>query len=259
MLISKNLAKELKAIFDSDFSKNPHVLEAIKTGFFPDWVAKVKDKGFFKKIYCVSLPIIKAMENFVKKFGSNKDIVIEWAKEKEDFIKCILIFDTFYFIEKKGLTMWTTVFSNPESKGFICFRSDFDKSNSETISGNVSKFNISDDAYQLGQNAMSGVATLFTFLHFVEMEEKLIKAKTKETQKTKKERDTNLSDFDVTMITSHYFTKIYVEGGFEVSGHWRLQPHGEGSKERKMIYIQPYVKSGYTRRPDIEIDPNLQK
>lgn len=41
--------------------------------------------------------------------------------------------------------------------------------------------------------------------------------------------------------------------GFPVSGHFRLQPVGEGRQERKLIWIESYAKEGYNRRAGVEI------
>lgn len=45
---------------------------------------------------------------------------------------------------------------------------------------------------------------------------------------------------------SKYFTSIVKSDSFNVRGHWRLQPYGEGLKGRKMIWIKDFVKDGYT-------------
>jgi hypothetical protein len=257
MLISKNNAAWLNKVFNSNFSKLPNVLEAVRTGMFPDWVKKVKDKGFFKNIAYISEPIVKATNNFITKKADKdgEDLIYEWANEKKDFCRCFFVLDTFYFVEKIGLTLWVVVFSQPTASGFICFKMDFSGNDRSYIPTQIAKLGMTDDAYTMPANA---IPSLLMFLHFVEMEEKFIKAKTKPKGISKKGKDVNLSDFDAYIVGCPYFTKIYVEGGFEVSGHWRLQPYGEGSQQRKMIYIQPYVKSGYTRRADIERNPGLQ-
>ncbi len=61
------------------------------------------------------------------------------------------------------------------------------------------------------------------------------------------EKYINELDIPVTVIDSTWFTTIVHSEAFKVSGHFRLQPFGIGLKSRKLIYIDEYVKSGYTK------------
>ena len=57
----------------------------------------------------------------------------------------------------------------------------------------------------------------------------------------------NRAPFPITHLDSSWFKTIIRTEGFKVRGHFRLQPYGEGRKERKLIYIEDYEKHGYTR------------
>lgn len=66
------------------------------------------------------------------------------------------------------------------------------------------------------------------------------------------DRVKNVTPFDIRVMDSSWFTKIYRDEDYEVRGHFRLQPCGEGKKDRKLIYINPFVKHGYHRNAKIE-------
>lgn len=56
----------------------------------------------------------------------------------------------------------------------------------------------------------------------------------------------NDSKLDITYLDSKWFTTLVKSDGFNVRGHFRLQPYGEGLKERKLIWINEFQKTGYT-------------
>lgn len=51
---------------------------------------------------------------------------------------------------------------------------------------------------------------------------------------------------NITYLDSHWFTNIIKSAGFGVRGHFRLQPCGVGMKDRKLIWIESFEKTGYT-------------
>ena len=58
---------------------------------------------------------------------------------------------------------------------------------------------------------------------------------------------TNKAPFPITYLDCSWLKTIVRTEGFLVRGHFRLQPYGEGRLERKLIYIEPFQKHGYTR------------
>ena len=52
-------------------------------------------------------------------------------------------------------------------------------------------------------------------------------------------------DFDI--IDSTWFTTLINSSAFNVRGHFRLQPFGTDLKEKKLIWIKEFQKSGYKR------------
>lgn len=51
---------------------------------------------------------------------------------------------------------------------------------------------------------------------------------------------------NVNILDCRWFTDLVQNNPFWVRGHLRLQPCGEGLKDRKVIFIDPFVKQGYT-------------
>lgn len=50
--------------------------------------------------------------------------------------------------------------------------------------------------------------------------------------------------YKIQIINSNWFTTIHRTEGFSVKGHFRLQSCGEGMKDRKIIWINPFEKKG---------------
>lgn len=51
---------------------------------------------------------------------------------------------------------------------------------------------------------------------------------------------------NVRILNSTWFTNLVKSDAFKVRGHFRLQAFGEGMKDRKLIWINEFQKSGYT-------------
>ena len=61
-------------------------------------------------------------------------------------------------------------------------------------------------------------------------------------------------DMPATYVDCSWFREIVRKEGFMVRGHFRLQPYKKGGEwTKKLIYIEPFQKHGYTRRAKIEL------
>lgn len=56
----------------------------------------------------------------------------------------------------------------------------------------------------------------------------------------------------LTIVDSKWNITSINNTGFDVSGHFRLQPYGVGMQETKMIFIEPFRKNGYVRKAKSE-------
>lgn len=58
---------------------------------------------------------------------------------------------------------------------------------------------------------------------------------------------------NVYLVNAHWNKIVIVQGGFKVSGHFRVQPCGAGRKDYKLIWIDEFKKGSYVRRAGREI------
>jgi len=89
------------------------------------------------------------------------------------------------------------------------------------------------------------VYTLLLFIKYCEIETKIVKAGKKENHIGIKY--VNESKSNIQILDSTWFTTIVKSESFNVRGHFRLQPYGEGLTQRKLIWISDFEKTGYTR------------
>lgn len=82
------------------------------------------------------------------------------------------------------------------------------------------------------------------FKKYAEVETKELKPNSK--LKTIDCKYVNDTDLHLTYLDSKWFTNLVKSEAFNVRGHFRLQPFGEGLKEHKLIWISEFTKTGYT-------------
>lgn len=61
----------------------------------------------------------------------------------------------------------------------------------------------------------------------------------------------NETKSNIRILTSKWFTTLVQSEAFTVRGHFRLQPVGEGRKDRKLIWVNDFQKNGYTSKAQI--------
>lgn len=94
---------------------------------------------------------------------------------------------------------------------------------------------------------------LLCFFFFSQNEERIVSPG--KSYGTRKQDDALSNDLNVpvTIVNSNWnITSIRTEG-FNVSGHFRLQPCGPQFSDIKMIFIEPFKKNGYVRRATKEL------
>ena len=96
-------------------------------------------------------------------------------------------------------------------------------------------------------NALKGAIQCLIFLKLTQPE--TIKVAAGEKYGTRKQGHYNASSLPVTIVDSTWNKYIVRTEGFGVSGHFRMQPHGKGNAELKLIWIKPFQKHGYVRLP----------
>ena len=99
------------------------------------------------------------------------------------------------------------------------------------------------------------VMSFILFYNYTETDTKILNGVDSGKQRRVKlndEKYLNSSHNQIEIIDSSYFTKIIRTGEFGVDGHFRVQRHGIGNNEAKIIFIENYKKKGYTRGAKIE-------
>jgi hypothetical protein len=68
----------------------------------------------------------------------------------------------------------------------------------------------------------------------------------------KNNKTLTVSDYGLNyyIFDSKWYTEICNDNSFQVSGHFRLQPYGDGS--RRLIWINEFTKNGYHRKATID-------
>lgn len=82
------------------------------------------------------------------------------------------------------------------------------------------------------------------FIKYAEIETKFLSPKSK--SKDIKCKYINETKSNIEILDSKWFTTLVKSDAFKVSGHFRLQPCGFEMKERKLIWISDFIKTGYT-------------
>lgn len=72
----------------------------------------------------------------------------------------------------------------------------------------------------------------------------------KEINKDKRTQTITETGLDYYVFDSKWYTEICNDESFQVSGHFRLQPYGDGS--RRLIWINEFTKNGYHRKATID-------
>lgn len=85
------------------------------------------------------------------------------------------------------------------------------------------------------------------FIRYANIETKIVNKNTVSGIRCVEDKIHSDFDFNIEVVDSTWFTSIIREKGFGVRGHFRLQPCGEGLKEKKLIWINDFEKTGYTR------------
>lgn len=102
-----------------------------------------------------------------------------------------------------------------------------------------------------GKDKALFVVKVLAYLYYGDITERYIPAKT-EVKISSFSKILNNAKFPITYVDSLWKQRISTDG-FKVSGHFRLQPIGEGRAKRKLIWIEEYEKDGYNRKATREL------
>ena len=94
---------------------------------------------------------------------------------------------------------------------------------------------------------VSYIETIILFKHYAKVETIHVKPKEKVRDPNSKEKHFNETDISINILDCRWFNNIIRDEPFGVRGHFRLQPKKDetGKWIKEMIYIKPFIKSGY--------------
>jgi len=212
---------------------------------------------FSKKIQYISHPFYEAYEKAAGKMGAVLDQ--EEIDESGTFI--------FKASESETNTIFYTLKTTGKDAAFemdatiMIFNSDTKKDKPALgilvqrrpgmPAGGARQY-FSKNAIKAGVTAISVMADIFTlilFMKYCELETKDIKAGKKDIHIGIKY--VNDTSSNIQILDSTWFTTIVRSEGFHVRGHFRFQPCGQGMKDRKLIWISDFDKTGYTKTAKI--------
>lgn len=220
-------------------------------GIFTDLASK--DSEFFRqKIRFLTLPFLEAFKK-----GKSK-LVDVFAKEEIEetgvFLTQSSSFTNTYFYYLK------TWVENDEWQVDYCLLV-FTKSSQAELPGldccifntrNAQKTFIYKGWEDGGMDAVHWMAWLVclpVFLKYCPLETKIINGGRRDHHVGQKY--VNETNYPIEILDSTWFTTIIRSEGFRVGGHFRMQPYGPGLSLKKLIWIDPFDKQGYTRTAKI--------
>lgn len=116
----------------------------------------------------------------------------------------------------------------------------------EVINGNImgNKITSNDQVRQLARMALTEVTLVDIFKEHADVEVKSLQPNSKDN--TIGCQYNNGTKSKIQFLDSKWFTTLVKSDAFKVRGHFRLQPYGEGLKQKKLIWINDFEKTGYT-------------
>jgi len=168
--------------------------------------------------------------------------LVELDTKYRDFV-ILYPFDKMAYIRKVGKEIAFLIVDFSKGKMMHYF------GNYNFISGS---FHPDDDIEQKKE-----LLRLLIYLFYGDVTERFIEKKSK-LKKSSTSYLLNDSSTGIFFASSTWKQRINMVTGFNVRGHFRLQPHGEGSQKRKLIWIEEFGKTGYRKRAVREIYEDIK-
>lgn len=233
-------------------SNDIDVFNLIKDTYSKYWFMNVNK--FQKEINIISRPFadasLKARERLMDLY---KDITINDASDLE-INGCYILGDFVYMIcheLKKGVQDNELFFYMFTKKGIpLAIYIDSNKYKMYQYTWVSKSWNFANSAKDITNFInikLSDIIIFNLFKLYAQVETKILKPNTK-----LKEIDckyVNDTKFKLTYLDSKWFTNLVKSDGFNVRGHFRLQPKkNDGAWTKELIWISEFQKSGYTSK-----------
>lgn len=193
---------------------------------------------------CKLIDIASIKENINQSNFNFRSMIILLDNDKSGLIKVERYGSDIWFMLLSGLSIYGNEYigSCYNSYSFLSKSFSFDKDDNRIIDIHNHNFNNYDKSVF--------VIKLLTYLIFGDITEKHLAPK--KSANMNATRFLNNSKLNITFCDSLWKQRINTDG-FKVRGHFRLQPVGEGRKDRKLIWIEEFEKKGYNRKATVEL------
>lgn len=252
-----NMNEHAFRITDDDGSTTRYEKTTLGLSLVREW-PKMRDR-FASKVQYITTPFYNAYANAASKLAAvlDKELINEYGtflsppshgemntifyhmhtwKDENDIFRMeyiLLFFYTNNKMDKPSLAIMVHRYSDGRVKEYL--------SKKARASG-LTDINIAAD-----------ILTLILFLKYCEVETKVIPAGKKGNHIGNKY--VNESKQRIEILDSTWFTTIVKSEGFTVGaengGFFKLQPYGPNNSQRKLIWVLPYEKEGYTRKAKV--------
>lgn len=168
----------------------------------------------------------------VKLIGQQKGVIIKYCHVEGREGKLTLFYDFSLNYEGKSGNPWLRLVAFFNTMPLFILDDDVEYCYQSTTDGRMLSWIIQDLTYMV------------TFLKYCDLQVKELEPKNK--CKIVDCKYLNNTNRKINILDSKWFTTLVKSDAFKVRGHFRLQPCGEGMKDRKLIWINDFEKSGYT-------------
>lgn len=209
-----------------------------------------KEGGFFisptlgmypyEGIFFMTEPAIKLIDK-IKLNGDNG--ILEVMNIKVKAAKIILDKNSFFCFEHNTNENILTVLYSHSIKN----------KQDENLNYVVFGYNTKTKTIQLGDNDDDRkyeelFRKIVLYLFYTDKETEFIGADKTNGKSKKNGKIKNSTKQDLVIVDSKWNVDVIRNEGFDVSGHFRLQPYGSNdNRNYRIIYIEPYIKNGYKR------------
>lgn len=200
-------------------------------------------KGIMEACRLIDIDSIK--ENIDSSNFDFKSMYILLDNDDSGIIKVERLGSDFGFIMLSKLNSFSVTFET-------CYNSYSFIGKSFLIEEEIDLIKQSDDSIERISDLEKSkfVIQLLTYLIFGDITEVFLKPKMN--VRSGFTRIINNTKLNITYCDTLWKQRINIDG-FKVRGHFRLQPIGEGRKQRKLIWIEEYEKHGYNRKATVEL------
>lgn len=238
-----------------DYEKNPLLKKCffyIKEGHKYNSFKSQEDADFFKLFSEIQHNINFVTNTFYDSVSENSVKLIESFISDENFLSVGGVFFTkqqMYFVKMDNSGGRESRFNgevylfDTKSGNLIAF---YNKTKT-WLSNNVNLVLMNVDRNKFINSLIRTAVSIALFKKYAQIETKTLFKKRKTIINS--EKNLNNTDFDITYLDNTWFTNLIKSEGFDVRGHFRLQPikkNGEWTKE--LIWINKFKKEGYNRK-----------